>query len=197
MKWALVNFMSPENISELALLYALDSLDELDQALVDDHLINVPEFQGELAEAESVVSMLAYSVEPVAIASNLKARLFQRIAASDEIYCDEIATLLKQAKSANWEPYRFTSGVQIATSRIDLETRQVDCFIRSFGKTQFPQHRHAEDEEIIVLDGDLVIGAQKYAPGDRVYSQSGTIHQPETLNGCTIFIRTSLDDELL
>jgi anti-sigma factor ChrR (cupin superfamily) len=56
---------------------------------------------------------------------------------------------------------------------------------------------HAGTEEIIVLEGDLVIGDQVYKPGDRLHSQPGIIHQPQTINGCVIYVRTSLDDEIL
>jgi anti-sigma factor ChrR (cupin superfamily) len=207
--------MDSESLSQLASLYALNTLDEAEQSWVADQYAHLLEFQAEVAETEAIAAMLAYQVNPMPMASDLKTRLFQRIAAEDQAGergairastidgsaeitgIRSVETLIAQAKAANWEPYLPTPGVQFARIRIDLDARRADCFVRSFGQVKFPEHRHAGDEEIVVLAGDLVIGNQTYVKGDRVYSQAGTVHQPETRNGCTLFLRTSLDDELL
>lgn len=189
--------MNPEPLSELASLYALGTLDEADQSWVDDQYAGLTDFQAEVAELQSVSAMLAYAVDQIPMASNLKERLLDKISANEQENQTTIITLIAQAETANWEPYLQLPGVHFATLRIDAITRQVDCFVRSFGQIKFPEHRHAETEEILVLDGDLKIGDHVYGKGDRIYSQPGTIHQPETLCGCTLFLRTSLDDEIL
>lgn len=197
--------MDLENLSELASLYVLGILDDAEQSRVTDQYAHLPDFQAEVAEAEKVAAMLAYQVDSLPMASDLKARLFQRIAETAKRRVvgekadqkDAITALVEQAKSAHWEPYLPTPGVQFAKIWTDLEARRAECFVRSFGQVKFPEHRHAGDEEIVVLDGDLVIGDRIYTKGDRVYSQTGTTHQPETCGGCTLFLRTSLDDELL
>ena len=189
--------MRPDDLSELALLYALDTLDEAEQSWVEEQCADTAGFQAEVAELESVAAMLAYGVELPPIAPDLKARLFQKIAAEEDRDRTEIATLLEQVKTATWEPYRFAPGVQVATAQLNLETREVNCFVRSFSQVKFPQHRHAATEEILVLEGDLKIGDRVYGKGDRIQSQPGTVHQPETLTGCVLFLRTSIDDELL
>jgi anti-sigma factor ChrR (cupin superfamily) len=68
--------------------------------------------------------------------------------------------------------------------------------VRSAGQAKFPEHRHAGDEELIVLDGELVIGDQVYLPGDRILSQPGTQHQPQTETGVLLFLCSSIDDEM-
>ena len=213
--------MEPDDLAELATLYALQALDEADLAWVDERYSHSPDWQVEVADLESTVAMLAYGATPIAMAPNLKERLFERIAAEDALesattapkesaitdpatiaehqtpVTDNLAELLQQAKNATWQPYSYGQGVQVATLRVDDTTRTVECFVRSFGQTKFPQHRHADSEEILVLEGDLTIGSQIYLKGDRVCSLPGTVHQPETLEGCTLFLRTSLDDEIL
>jgi anti-sigma factor ChrR (cupin superfamily) len=61
----------------------------------------------------------------------------------------------------------------------------------------FPKHQHADNEEIVVLEGDLVIDGQVYHSGDRIYSLPNTVHQPETQTGCLLFVKTSLDDVII
>lgn len=196
--------MDFENLSELASLYALNILDDAEQDWVADRYAHLQEFQAEVAQTAEIAAMLAYQVDALPMASDLKARLFQRLAEVDRETAkeqasedDAIATLLEQAKSADWEPYLPTPGVQFAKVWTDLEARRAECFVRSFGQVKFPEHRHGGDEEIVILDGDLAIGDRIYQKGDRVYSEAGTTHQPETRKGCTLFLRTSLDDELL
>jgi anti-sigma factor ChrR (cupin superfamily) len=184
--------MNSEDLSELISLYALNALDTADLSWVESEYAQFPEFQQELAEYESVVSMLGYAAPTIPLASDVKDKLFERIALEDET-----TDLLKQAQTVTWEAYAPTPGVELGILRIDPEQREVQCFVRSLGKVKFPQHRHASEEEIVVLDGDLVIGENIYKSGDRISSLPGTVHQPETLHGCTLFLRTSLDDEIL
>jgi hypothetical protein len=190
--------MSSEDRSELASLYALNALDADEKNQADRLYANQSEFQAEVLEAEEAAFLLSYTAPVLPIAANLKDRLFQRIAAEiPPVEDTTIATLLEQAKTARWNTYQFVPGVEYATARVDSQTRQVESFVRGIGQIRFPAHRHAENEEIVVLEGDLVIGDQVYQAGDRIYSQPGTVHQPRTVNGCILYICTSLDDEIM
>jgi putative transcriptional regulator len=195
--------MDTEFQSELASLFALDALDESEQCWVANQYADLPEFEAEAAEAQTLTALMSYTAEPLPLPTKLKERLVQRIAAANAAsklsHREAIAVeaLAEQARLAEWQPYLPTPGVEFATLRLDSETREIEYFVRSLGQVKFPQHRHAGTEEIIVLSGDLKIVEQVYRRGDRIYSDPATIHQPETLNGCTLLVRTSLDDELL
>lgn len=195
-------------LADLAIFYGLDTLDDAETSKVEEQYGDLAEFQAEVAEIQSIAALLAYGVEMVPLKPNLKDRLLQRIAAEDHSQPENefpaaepasaaITELLEQSRAAAWKPYTSTPGIEVAMLHLDTERRRVDCFVRSPGQNCFPQHRHADDEEIVVLEGDLMIGGQVYRVGDRIYSQPGTVHQPETLNGCVILVRTSLDDEIL
>lgn len=195
---------SPDRTT-LAALQALDSLDLDGQAWVDTHLQTSPEWLAEAEEFQAVVSLLAYSA-PVLEMPDLKARLFECIGVQDNLIDvdrsdagDEglLAQLRAQAKAVQWENYQPTPGAQLGIFKIDSDKREVCCFVRSWGAVSFPMHRHAGEEEIIVLEGDLRIEEQSYSPGDRVRSTAGTAHQPKTDQGCLLYLRTSLDDEVL
>lgn len=188
--------MTSEERTELASLYALDALDDAEQSWVNDEFASLSDFQAEVAELAEIAAQMAYGVAPLPMAANLKARLFENINAASPAPLVVIANLLEKARTAKWTPYTLAPGAEVATLGLNSETRQVECLVRGVGSIQFPQHRHAADEEIVVLEGDLVVGNQIYAPGDRILSQPGTVHQPETLKGCIIYVRTSLDDEI-
>ncbi|MBD2604498.1 cupin domain-containing protein [Scytonema hofmannii FACHB-248] len=180
--------MKPENFSELAALYVLDILDKSDCHLVEEAILEFPELEMELAEFRNSAGAIAYSVPDVPMAADLKERLFQRI--NSEI--TTIEALKEQATQVSWQPY-LIPGIMRGTLNLDGEKREISCFIRCEANIRFPKHQHAGREEIVVLEGDLVIDGQLYTTGDRIYSLPNTIHQPETQQGCLLFVKTSFD----
>jgi hypothetical protein len=189
--------MLPENIWELAALYALDLLDESECRVLEEAIAQFPELQPQLAKFQETVSAIPYSAPPVPVAVDLKARLFERIASQAlEPNSASVEALREQATKISWEPFSIP-GMAIAKLYVNDEKREMACFVRAVAGVQFPNHRHAGNEEIIVLEGDLVIDEKTYGSGDYIPSISGTVHQPETVGGCTIFLRTSLDDEIV
>jgi hypothetical protein len=201
--------MDSPDLSEQMALYAIDALAADDRAEVDAALLHSPALQQDLADFERAVTALAYGAPPVPMADDLKDRLMQRLslpmagsaqpgsAKPDVAPADTIQALIRKAAGVTWERYPLAPNTQVGMFCIDETTREIQCFIRATGTVQFPAHRHAHEEELILLDGDLSIDGQPYQPGDRIYSRSGTAHQPATTQGCFLFLRTSLDDEIL
>jgi hypothetical protein len=198
--------MEEANLTELAALYALDALDNNDLGWVEDALDQNSDLAIHIEDFQTVAAELAYGVEMVPMSANLKDRLFQRLTTEsfeppadviESVAQPAIADLINQAKTVTWEPYQPTPGAVVGTLGLDLEKREVQCFVRSWGSAAFPEHRHASHEEITVLEGDLMIGDRVYRPGDRILSTAGTQHQPKTLTGCLIFLQTSIDDVLV
>lgn len=184
--------MKRHDFSELAALYSLDILDGVQCRAVEDASVDFPDLELELVEFRNAFSAIGYSAPTVPLATDLKARLFARIA---EDASHNLAALKQKAANVKWQPYPL-DGVTIGTLHIDSEKREISCFVRSIGAVNFPKHQHAGDEEIVVLEGDLVIDGQKYSSGDRIISHPNTIHQPTTQTGCLLFLKTSLDDEI-
>lgn len=192
--------MKREDFSELAALYALDLLEEQNCGLVEEAIAQFPDLQTELAEFQLAVSAIAYSSPPVPLATNLKDRLFQRIAISEEDTTTKsttsVSALKEKAAVVDWEPHSIP-GVMIGKLSLDLEKREIVCFVRAKAGMSLPKHRHAGNEEIVVLEGDLVFDGEIYGSGECIRSGPGSAHQPETYGGFLIFLRTSLDDEII
>ncbi len=106
-----------------------------------------------------------------------------------------ISTWQKQAAAATWKPY--VDGITISNIDLDLTSRQIYCFVRLEPGAKFPRHRHAGLEELLMLEGDLIIDGDIYYPGDYICSQPGSVHQPKTDGGCLVIARASIDDEIL
>lgn len=199
--------MNYEEFCELAALYALDILDEKERRLVEDYIAQFPECELELEEFRNSVTAIPYSAPEVPMAADLKGRLFERIAEDATVQnnhrsverpmiASDLPFFTVRAADIHWQPHRIP-GVTIAKLYEDPVRREIVCLLRAEPGVRYPRHRHALAEEILMLEGDLVINEEVYGKGDYIRSAPGTIHGPHTLTGCMFFIRTSLDNEIL
>jgi anti-sigma factor ChrR (cupin superfamily) len=196
-----------ESFDELTALYALDLLGASESSQLEALLLRESVLRSRLVVVQDALSALAYAVEPIQPSPSLKERLFQRLQTNvskptlqdrvtDRVVALGLSELQCQAQQVAWVPYSIP-GVQWSQIHLDPDKREITYFVRALGTIQFPAHRHAGSEEIIVLAGDLIVNNLTYQAGDRITSAVGTVHQPSTLQGCIILVRTSLDDEVL
>ena len=194
-----------EDFFELAALYAIDALEPDDREQTAADIAGVPELEAEVTAFIAAASLLSYDVPLVAMAADLKDRLFQRIDRNHseslsplfQLLNQSVAALKQQATTLDWEAFPGMDGVSLATLRIDEDHRQIAFFIRAEGAGQFPQHHHATGEAVLVLEGDFGVEEQRYYAGDRIDSPADTAHQPSTFNGCLLFCVSSIDDQFL
>jgi hypothetical protein len=196
--------MTAENncFCELAPLYALDLLDEAERAWVEQQIADCPELADELAGYQAGVAVMPYSMPALPLATDLKARLFDRL----QLPAPELITkptpltsvfLTLRSQDLEWQSHPTqTPGVQIAIVHRDFSRREISGLLRAEPGVTYPLHRHAATEEILMLEGDLALNGQVYGALDYIRSLPDSAHEPShTTNGCMFFFRTSMDDE--
>lgn len=191
--------MTNENncFCELAPLYALDLLSQQEKDWVEQQVADCPELAEELAAYGVAVTALPYSEPPMAVASDLKNRLFDRLGLEPAEPVLESAPSpfwAVRSQDLNWQPHP-TPGVLVAIVHTDQVKREIVGFLKAEPGVRYPYHRHAAIEEIFMLEGDLVIGNQTFGAGDYIRSLPGSGHDPYTQSGCQFFFHTSMDDE--
>ena len=172
--------------------------DELDY--LTQELSRSPTLRDELAQLEQAVAALAYSAPLVPVPPELRTILLEQFLPPGDVspaLSDFWQQLMKESQPLPWQPYPSVEGLELILINADYQKRRVQCLIRADGPVDFPLHRHADREEMIVLDGDVEIGAQVYGRGDRVISEAGSEHAVITRYGCLVFMDTSLDNEIL
>ena len=55
--------------------------------------------------------------------------------------------------------------------------------------TRLPEHDHPGGEEILVLEGELEDGLDRYREGDWVRFPDGSRHQPRSRGGCLLYVK--------
>ena len=189
---------------ELAPLYAIGALNQDERRWVEAQVESFPELAAELEDYEAAVELMPYCAPSVTIHSDLKARLLHRIAESDSPPIPNAALPSgnkNQGRTVRSENLRWRSyhapGIQIANLHIDRMARKISCMIRAEAGAQYPAHRHAGIEEIVMIEGDLCMAGETYRKGDYIRSEAMSIHPTaETAAGCIFFLQTSLNDEL-
>jgi anti-sigma factor ChrR (cupin superfamily) len=197
---------------ELAPLYALGVLDAAEQEWVEQQLAENPELMEELAEYEAAVAALPYGAPGVPLATDLKDRLFTNLGLAlptlsdpnpepplppedlPEARLEELPFWTMRSQDIPWAPHP-TPGVQVAILYTDPIKREMTGLLKAAPGVRYPLHRHAEIEELYMLEGDLIIADQVYGAGDYIRSYPGSMHDPQTEGGCMFFFRTSMDDE--
>lgn len=205
---------------DLAILQALDLLAPRQRQQMDDYLSESPELAQELewesAQLDKAVTAIPYSAPIVPMAGDLKQRLFDRIgetlpeaalpetepptavdAPADDLAASlSMTPLIVRSHQVKWQAHSVP-GVEVGGLYLDKQTREVSCFVKIAPGVQYPLHQHASAEEVLVLEGDLVVGDVVCLAGDYIRSAPGSAHDPITQNGCKLFIRSSLDDRIL
>lgn len=80
-----------------------------------------------------------------------------------------------------------SSGVFYKSLRYDKETKAGAVLIRMEPGSDYPEHEHTQGEDFIVLEGELIIGNEKFPALSYVYSPPKSVHHPRTEKGCTLF----------
>jgi len=205
-----MEMMPDEEFNILAALQALDTLDESERGAFAERLKEFAELKSELAAFEATIAAIAYTVLPIPVAPNLKNRLLQRIAElpptpTESVNLKPIVTsptenntpsLIVRSHDVKWKSYGVP-GVSFGKLYIDKKKREITCLIRLEAGVTFPMHRHAASEEVLVLEGDLIVEGEICHQGDYIRSVPGSTHSPLTQGGCLLLMKTSIDNEML
>jgi ChrR Cupin-like domain len=193
---------------ELAPLYAMEMLTEVERQWVEQQVADCSELAVELAEYQVAVTAIPYGVEalpPVPI--DLKNRLFDQLGlapveatpvptAAAKIPIASFAPFFTvRSKELEWMPHLVPS-VKVAILCSDEERRERVGLLEADPGMVYPRHRHGGVEEIFMLSGDLELEGITYYGGDYIRSAAGSSHGvSRSVTGCTFFFRSSMDDE--
>jgi anti-sigma factor ChrR (cupin superfamily) len=78
-------------------------------------------------------------------------------------------------------------GVRFLTLRYDRESGAGAVLIEMAPGASYPRHRHTAGEDVLVLEGELIIGEHRLGPGEYLYAPPGSVHAPRSDKGCLLF----------
>jgi anti-sigma factor ChrR (cupin superfamily) len=130
---------------------------------------------------------LAASLAPAGMSSEgrerIWARIHDRVAASAP---DGTRTV--RAEGAEW--IALSPLVRFRRLCVDIEAGTHTILVRAEPGGFIPRHRHAKDEEFIVLEGECHIGSHHLRAGDAHFAAAGSWHDDiTTQTGILVLVR--------
>ena len=84
-------------------------------------------------------------------------------------------------------------GVEVKVLRKDLERNDQTVLIRMQPGSVVVGHRHTQEEECLILEGEVFIGNYRLSAGDMHVARPGVIHAPiRAPHGAVLMIRSEM-----
>lgn len=88
-------------------------------------------------------------------------------------------------------------GVSVKVLRRDAETGASTALVRLQAGAAFPAHSHPAGEEVLVLEGDVLIGPHRLRAGDYLYTPPDGKHAASSQGGCVFLVTLPRPVEIL
>jgi len=137
-----------------------------------------------------IIAQLAATLAPVELSpadrSALHDRIMQRIGAGPPA-----GTSTMRAAEMRW--IDVGPGVEVKVLRVDHERRDQTVLIRMQPGAVVVGHRHTQDEECLILEGEVLIGEHRLLQGDMHVAKPGAVHPPiRAPDGALLLIRSEM-----
>jgi anti-sigma factor ChrR (cupin superfamily) len=140
---------------------------------------NVYRFQGRAQVGNTgawIFDRVGQSILPQALTHDrcraLRARILARFSARQQ------CAVTVRAREGEWRD--LAPGVTLKLLRGDAASGTMTAFIRMAPGSSLESHRHARDEECLLVSGEIFIGGHRLAAGDLHVAGAGTDHEEIT-----------------
>jgi quercetin dioxygenase-like cupin family protein len=130
---------------------------------------------------------LAASLAPSDMGGEIRERMWTRIR-ERVASIQPLGTMTVRAEGSEW--IALSPLVKFRRLRVDLEARSQTILVRAEPGGFIPRHRHGQDEEFIVLEGECHIGGHHLRAGDAHFASAGSWHDAiTTQTGVLVLVR--------
>lgn len=187
-----------DNVRDLAALYALGQLPAEDARAFEARLAAGDEtYRDELAAFCSVVDDLAYTARPEPPPPGLRARLLERISAGESAVIEQDGVRFVRSGQFDWTP-AVAPGIDVKRLSEDRVRERATLLVRLAPGASYPDHRHADVEELYLLEGEVFVSGVLMRAGDYCRSEADSVHDHiHTSTGCLFLATASLRNQNL
>jgi anti-sigma factor ChrR (cupin superfamily) len=191
---------SLETAREAAALYTVGAMPPEERQEFEAHLAGGCELCRTEVEAFAAVGgALAEASPTISPRPALRAAVLDAVArhAGAEAVTVKDGVRFVRSTLLGWEP-GAVGRVQVKRLHHDSKRGYQSVLIRMLPGDRYPSHRHAEAEEVYVIEGDLTLNGVTMLAGDYCRAEAGSSHSEVTSRtGCTFIVFASDRDELL
>jgi anti-sigma-K factor RskA len=184
-----------QDMTELAALYALEALGDDEQRQCERSLEDASAaVRQEISTFQEVVQELAFSGPAIAPPASLKERLMARIALEPQEQAGERKFTFVRSENLAWQDAGGGASIKVLFN--DPVGARMTLLVRLAPGGTVAGHRHAQIEELYVLEGSCVCAGELLEAGDYHRAEASSVH-PVTYSerGCLALVITSSRNE--
>lgn len=139
------------------------------------------------APTPGLFEQLAIALKPAEISEAQRVRMRARIG---ELVAPQPSTGMTTLRAADGTWRALDPLVRVKVLRVDPVAGNQTLLIHAAPGGFMPRHRHSQDEEFIVLEGECRIGALRLVAGDAHFAAAGSWHEDLTTEtGVLVLLR--------
>jgi ChrR Cupin-like domain len=179
---------------DLVFLYALQALPSSEIPIAEGQTSSCDECHREIEALRPIIdSFVSWPTDVLRPSVSLWGRLAQRIA--EETGEEPVLPPPQRPARPEWEEAAI--GISCKLLATDTDKSRVSMLVRLAPGAEYPPHRHAGEEELYLLYGELMIDDKKLYPGDYIRAETDSAdHRVWSETGCTCVLLTSTKDGL-
>ena len=180
---------APEQIHELAALYALGALTQHEARACEARLsAGERAWVAAVRDCEQVVYWLSYAAPAAAPRKSVRLRLLDRIAASPQAAATSAKSgfVATHYQDIRWK--EIQPGIFAKVLYKDPIARTISTLYRLAPGTIFTSHTHTGSEQCFILEGDFVVNGEPFGPGDFHCATPGSTHELITTTQGTVLL---------
>jgi quercetin dioxygenase-like cupin family protein len=185
--------MTRQAIEILAAEYVLETLAENQRAEFESKLKVDPRLQRRVEYWQDRLGLLAEAGATLEPSAGLWAAIEAETAVLEQLPPPNLITIRQDG--ANWQTVGL--GLQRKVLYINSQEGYQSFFLRIAPGAKLPAHAHRLTEECVVLEGEMIVGAERLYAGDYQVAEVGSVHgEIRSETGGLVFIRAQLDEAL-
>jgi anti-sigma factor ChrR (cupin superfamily) len=143
-----------------------------------------PILDGELRES------LTNAIAPVELSAQQRDRMREHILKRAAASAPSGMKTLRSTEGV-WK--QIAPGIQLKVLHVEPTTNSRSFLLRMEPGSRVPVHSHTQEEQCLVVEGEVTIGEHIFRAGDWHVAMPGTTHSDfSTRTGCLVFIRAEI-----
>jgi anti-sigma factor ChrR (cupin superfamily) len=139
---------------------------------------------------DSLIAQMAAELNPATLSQTAKQAMHERILNNIQTQAPE-GTFTVRAADMQW--VSAGPGVEVKVLRKDAERNDQTVLIRMQPGSVVLGHRHTQEEECLILEGEIFIGEYRLSAGDMHVARPGVVHAPiRAPHGALLMIRSEM-----
>jgi anti-sigma factor ChrR (cupin superfamily) len=139
---------------------------------------------------DAIFPLLAHAIAPAELAAGTRARMSSRVIERAR-RVPPAGTWTQRADEGEWQ--LLAAGVTMKLLRIDRDAGNQTALVQFSPGSSLEQHEHTQEEECLVLEGEIMIGSHTLHAGDVHFARPGTQHAAiRSAVGALLLVRSDI-----